>query len=150
MGSYGYVPSYQMPKATASRSPEWAMLIRCGKPPGTFDRELRSLPQVDVSGGRADKWWNPVCPPLQPGVVGLSPGTGCMIPHPFAIGGNQSYLEFWDVTSGPWYLGYITPTVAPEPFVERVARAGHSTVGGIGTHMVLWALPWDSTMRLWC
>jgi hypothetical protein len=30
----------------------------------------------------------------------------------------------------------------------QVTGAGHSTVGGIGTHMVLWALSWDSVARL--
>jgi hypothetical protein len=72
-----------------------------------------------------------------------------MVPQPFATGGNRPYLEFWAVTSGLWYLGYLTPTVAPEYSVERVAGAGHSTVGRTGTHMLLWALPWDSAVRLW-
>jgi hypothetical protein len=48
-----------------------------------------------------------------------------------------------------WYPGYFTPTVAPEPSVEQVAGAGNSTVGRIGTHMLLWALSWDSAVRLW-
>jgi hypothetical protein len=38
--------------------------------------------------------------------------------------------------------------VAPDPSVERVARVDHSMVGGTGSHMVLWAPPWDSTARL--
>jgi hypothetical protein len=46
------------------------------------------------------------------------------------------------------YLGYITPTVAPEPSVERVAGAEHSMVGETGTHMVLWAILWDLAVRL--
>jgi hypothetical protein len=46
-------------------------------------------------------------------------------------------------------MGYIAPTVAPEPSVERVAGAGHSTVGGTGAHMVLWALLWELVVRLW-
>jgi hypothetical protein len=41
-----------------------------------------------------------------------------------------------------------TLTVAIEPSVERVARADHSKVGGTGSHMVLWALQWDSVVRL--
>jgi hypothetical protein len=72
-----------------------------------------------------------------------------MISQLFATGRNQSYLEFWVITGGPRYLGYITPMVALEPSIERVAGAGHSTVGGTGTHMVLWALLWDSVVRLW-
>jgi hypothetical protein len=39
-------------------------------------------------------------------------------------------------------------TVALEASVERVTGADHSTVGEIGSHMILWALLWDSTMRL--
>jgi hypothetical protein len=65
---------------------------------------------------------------------------GCMVPQPFAAGGNRSYPKFWTVTGGPRYLGYNTLIVAPEPSVERVAEAGYSMMGGIGTHMVLWAL----------
>jgi hypothetical protein len=90
-----------------------------------------------------------VAPPLQPEVVGSFPGTTCTVPQPFAAGGNRSYPKFWGITSGPWYSGYITPTVALEPSVERVAGAGHPMVGGTYTHMVLWALPLDSTERLW-
>jgi hypothetical protein len=40
----------------------------------------------------------------------------------------------------PQYPGYITVTIAPEPSVEVVVGASYSTVGRIGTHMVLWAL----------
>jgi hypothetical protein len=50
---------------------------------------------------------------LQPGVVGSFPGTGCMVLKPFATGGNQTYPEFWAVTGGPWYTGYITPAILP-------------------------------------
>jgi hypothetical protein len=60
-----------------------------------------------------------VAPPLQPGVVGPFPGMRCMVPQSFATGGNQSSLEFWAITGGPRYPGYITLTVAPEPSVER-------------------------------
>jgi hypothetical protein len=31
-----------------------------------------------------------------------------MVPQPFAIGGNQSYPEFWVVTGDPRYPGYLT------------------------------------------
>jgi hypothetical protein len=48
-----------------------------------------------------------VAPPLQPGVVGSFPGTGCMVPQSFAAGGNQSYLKFWAVTGGLRYPGYL-------------------------------------------
>jgi hypothetical protein len=90
-----------------------------------------------------------VAPLVQPGVVGPSLGMGCMAPQPFATGGNRSYLELWAVTGVPWYPGYNTPIVAHELSVELVVRAGHLMVGRIGTHMILWALPWDSAMRLW-
>jgi hypothetical protein len=38
---------------------------------------------------------------------------------------------------------YKTPTVAPEPFVELVARAVRLMGGRIGTHMLLWVLSHD-------
>jgi hypothetical protein len=82
-----------------------------------------------------------VAPPLQPRVVGPFPGMWCMVSQPFASRGNFSYLEFWDITGGLQYSGYITLIVAPEPSVERVAGADHSMMGRIGTHMVLWVLP---------
>jgi hypothetical protein len=44
VGSYGYIPLCHVPKAAASRGPERTMLIRCGKPTGTFDRGPGSLP----------------------------------------------------------------------------------------------------------
>jgi hypothetical protein len=86
-----------------------------------------------------------VAPPLQPGVVGSFLGMGCMVPQPFTTEGNRLYPEFWAITDGLQYPGYITLIVAPEPFVERVAGAGHSMVDGTCTHMVLWELLWDST-----
>jgi hypothetical protein len=71
-----------------------------------------------------------------------------MVPQPFAARENRSYREFWAVTGGPRYPGYITATVSPELSIERVVGAGNSTVGGAGTHIVLWALPRDSVVRL--
>jgi hypothetical protein len=102
--------------------------------------------------------------PLHPGVVGPFPGTGCLVPQPFAAGGNRLYLEFWAITGGPRYSGYITPTVAPEPSIERVARDSHSMMGRTGTHMGLWAISLDRystddimkshgsvrVVRMWC
>jgi hypothetical protein len=58
---------------------------------------------------------------------------GCRVPQSLAAGGNRSYLYLMVVTSEPWYLWYKTMTVAPEPSVERVARAIHSTEDRIGT-----------------
>jgi hypothetical protein len=34
-----------------------------------------------------------VASPLKTGEVGLFSSTGCMVPQPFAVGGNQLYLE---------------------------------------------------------
>jgi hypothetical protein len=48
--------------------------------------------------------------PLQSRVVGPFPSTGCLVPQPFAAEGNRSYLEFWAITGGPRYPGYITLT----------------------------------------
>jgi hypothetical protein len=69
---------------------------------------------------------------------GAIPSMGCVVPQPFAAGGNRSYLDFSVVTGDRRYLGYKTPIVAPEPSVEQVAGAGHSMGGIIGTHMMLW------------
>jgi hypothetical protein len=57
---------------------------------------------------------------------------------------NRSYQDFWAVTSDPWYLGYKTTTVAPEPSVEWVAGVVDLMEGGIGIHMILRVPPWDS------
>jgi hypothetical protein len=53
---------------------------------------------------------------------GAISGTECMVPEPFATGGNWSYLELWAVTSGSRYVGYKTLTVALEPSVEQAAE----------------------------
>jgi hypothetical protein len=37
---------------------------------------------------------------------GAISGMGCMVPQPFAAGGNRSYLEFWAITGGLRYPGY--------------------------------------------
>jgi hypothetical protein len=34
-----------------------------------------------------------VAPLVQPGEVGLFPSTGCMVPKPFATGGNRPYSD---------------------------------------------------------
>jgi hypothetical protein len=52
MDSYCYVLLCQATKVAASRGPERAMFIRCGEPPGTFDRGPGSLPWVVERGGR--------------------------------------------------------------------------------------------------
>jgi hypothetical protein len=44
---------------------------------------------------------------------------GCMVPQPFAAGGNWSYQEFYIVTDDLQYPGYFTPIVTPESSVER-------------------------------
>jgi hypothetical protein len=43
----------------------------------------------------------------------------------------------WVITGGTRYPGYMTPTIAPEPSVGRVAGAVHSTRGRSDTHMSL-------------
>jgi hypothetical protein len=78
-----------------------------------------------------------VAPSLQPREVGLFPSTGCMVPQSFAT--NQQAAV----------PGVNYNDNSPEPLVERVAGADHSTVGRIGTHMILWALLWDLAARLW-
>jgi hypothetical protein len=116
VGSYGYVPSCQVPKVAASQGPEWVMLIRCGKPSDMLDQAPRSLPRVDERGGRGRQvvksclptlivgwrtddhglflglvFFRMVAPPLQPGVVGSFPGTGCMVLQLFTAKGNRLY-----------------------------------------------------------
>jgi hypothetical protein len=73
----------------------------------------------------------------------------CMVPQSFAIGGNRSYPEFWIITDDLQYPGYETPVVTTEPSVEWVVGADLSTVGRIGTHMLLWEPLWDPLVRLW-
>jgi hypothetical protein len=51
-----------------------------------------------------------VAPPLETGVVGPFPGTGCMVPQPFTARGNRTYPKFWAVTGGLRYPRYIIPT----------------------------------------
>jgi hypothetical protein len=58
-------------------------------------------------------------------------------------GESRAGLRGWDVTGIPRYSGYKTLTVAPEPIVEQVVRAIHSTGGRIGTHKLLWVLSQD-------
>jgi hypothetical protein len=48
----------------------------------------------------------------------------------------------------PMVAGVSTPIVAPEPSVEWVAGANNLMVGGTGSHIILWALLWDSIARL--
>jgi hypothetical protein len=52
-------------------------------------------------------------------------------------GVSQAGLRGWAVTGVPRYPGYKTPKVAPEPFVERMARVIRSMGGRISTHMLL-------------
>jgi hypothetical protein len=75
--------------------------------------------------------------------------TGCVVPQPFATGGNRSYPKFWAVTGDPRYPRYKTPTVTPEPSVEQAVENFLLTGGKIGTHMLLRALSQDLAMRLW-
>jgi hypothetical protein len=37
---------------------------------------------------------------------GATSVTWCMVPQPFAAGRNQTYSEFWVITSSPCYPGY--------------------------------------------
>jgi hypothetical protein len=48
-----------------------------------------------------------VAPPLQSEVVDPFFCTGCMVSQPFAARGTRSYLEFWPITGGPRYPGYL-------------------------------------------
>jgi hypothetical protein len=71
--------------------------------------------------------------PVVPTQYKKSPGVA-----PESLGESQPRLQEWAITDVPRYPKYKTPTVAPEPFIEWVVRAVHSTGGIIGTHMLLW------------
>jgi hypothetical protein len=72
-----------------------------------------------------------------------------MVPQPYAAVGNRSYLGVLGRNRQPTVPGVIYPDSSPEPSVERVARAAHSTVGRIGSHMVLQTLSRDLVSTLW-
>jgi hypothetical protein len=72
-----------------------------------------------------------------------------MILQSFTTGGNQSYPDFWAITGDLWYPGYKTPTVASNPFIERVAGVIHSIGGRIDTHTLLQVPLQDSMVRPW-
>jgi hypothetical protein len=60
-----------------------------------------------------------------------------MVPQPFAARENWLYLEFWAVISDPWYPGYWTLTVAPEPlsrgWPESVTHGGQNRYSCVTT-----------------
>jgi hypothetical protein len=60
--------------------------------------------------GSWDLFFRWVTPPLQPGVVGPLFGIRCMVPKPFAAGGNQPYPKFWAVSGDLRYPGYFILT----------------------------------------
>jgi hypothetical protein len=106
--------------------------------PGWTDWMPGSIP------GRADRWRNPayhIYCNEEKRWCGLLPGSVLfrLVASPLRLGEVGPY-PIW----GVWFPSCFllegtchTPTVAPEPSVERVAGAGHSMVGRIGTHMLL-------------
>jgi hypothetical protein len=50
---------------------------------------------------------------------------------------EPTYPGCWAITGDPWYVGYKSPTVALEPSIEWVARAGRLTDGKMGTHDIV-------------
>jgi hypothetical protein len=69
---------------------------------------------------------------------GTISGMGYLVPQPFGAGGNWAVSKFvFSITGDPRCPTYKTPIVAPEPSVERMAEAVHSTGGRIGTHISL-------------
>jgi hypothetical protein len=111
-------------------APGLAMPIRCWKSLSVLDRRPGPCPALRREVGQADRWCNPACScPSWRGKVkvwiitwissfsvgdpsslawsgGALSGMGCMVPQPFAAGGNWSYLEFWAITGDPWYPRY--------------------------------------------
>jgi hypothetical protein len=102
-----------------------------------------------------------VAPPLQPGAVGPFHGMGYMLPLPFAARGNQSYLDFWVVISGPLYLRYIT--LSHKLRVARVYTKGVKkklfqfrdlvwktilSIGSISNKFGKWSPNWEGPYRI--
>jgi hypothetical protein len=58
-----------------------------------------------------------IYPGLSPSPSARSGGAvsnlGCVIPQPFAIGGNLSYPDLWAIIGNPRYPRYKTPTHLP-------------------------------------
>jgi hypothetical protein len=77
--------------------------------------------------------WGPYVRPLE---AGLSPDMWCVCPAMCHYGKpivSGILCHNWQ----PVVREVMTLTVALEPSVERVAGAGHSTMGRIGSHVVL-------------
>jgi hypothetical protein len=90
-----------------------------------------------------------VDPPLQPGLVEPYPVRGVWFPSHFRLEGTSHIHNFGlspvaHGTQGTRPRQYPPP---PQPSVERVAEGSHSTVGRIGTHMLLQVPPQDSVVR---
>jgi hypothetical protein len=79
----------------------------------------------------------------------LFPGMGCMVSQPYGTGENRSYPGVLSHNWWPTVPGVNYPNSNSRALRERVAGAGRSTVGGTGSHMVLWTLLRDSAARLW-
>jgi hypothetical protein len=74
---------------------------------------------------------------------------GAWFPNRLLLEGTDLYPDFWAITGGPRYLGYMTLTVAPEPSIKRVIGAVHPTGSRIGTHMSLRVPSRDSVVWPW-
>jgi hypothetical protein len=73
----------------------------------------------------------------------------CLILQTFTTGGDQSYPDCWALIDDPQYLRYKIPTVAHEPFVERMVEAVPLMSDKICTHMLLRVALRDSDSRPW-
>jgi hypothetical protein len=73
---------------------------------------------IYYSEGKVTVW----CPSSSARSSGAIFGTWCMVPQPFAVGGNRSYPEFSVITSAPQYPGYWAPTCM---FIEKMNFGNH-------------------------
>jgi hypothetical protein len=90
-----------------------------------------------------------VNPAIQPRSMGPYLAWGTWFLSCMPLEGTWSYLDLMAVTGGLRCPGDKTPIVAPEPSVEWVVEAVHSTGGRIGTHMSLWVPPRYSVVMPW-
>jgi hypothetical protein len=105
-----------------------------------------------------------VGPPLQPVEVGLFPGMGCMVPQPYAAGGNRSYPGVLGRNRRPVAPGVNYPNNSPRALRWAGGRSrsldsgqnrfSYGTIGtsiGFGGEIMGLKPPWDQ-LRIpgWC
>jgi hypothetical protein len=118
VGSCGHIPLCQTLSATASRGPGAGNAYPLQKALERVDQMSVHCPGSRREGGgtgrQVVKSYLPTsiirrksegmdCSLVSGGAIF---GMRYTVPQAFAAGGKRSYLEFWSVTSAPWYPGY--------------------------------------------